>query len=145
MVHLQFTNIFQVQKTCWDPSRIRSFTLSKWHGIMLHLSCSFKSMCLFLWVTSLKKKKPKPIFWLSFSYCPYENWCHTIQLTGFPTWPPRQDLRLLSARRARTSYIPGLGQHRACPTATLLSPSMNDLQTNASTWFFPSPKCLSLF
>lgn len=75
--------------------------------------------CVYFFESLHWKKKPKPIFWLSFSYCPYENWCHTIQLTGFPTWSPHQDLRLLSARRARTSYIPGLGQHRACPTATL--------------------------
>ena len=96
-----------------------------------------------------KKKQKPPIFWLSFSYYTYENWCHTIRLTGFPTWSPHQDLRLSSARRARTSYIPGLGRHRACPEATLrkrlLPPSMNDLQTNASAWFFPSPNACLCF
>lgn len=75
-----------------------------------------------------KQKKTPPIFWLSFSYYTYENWCHTIWLTGFPTWSPHQDRRLLSARRARTSYIPGLGRHGACPVAKLhkrlLPPSM---------------------
>lgn len=151
MVHLQCTNIFQVQKTMVGTlaeSVLSHCQNDMWH--MLHLSCSFKSMCLFLWVTSPEKKKKKPpIFWLSFSYYTYENWCHTIRLTGFPTWSPHQDLRLSSARRARTSYIPGLGRHRACPEATLhkrlLPPSMNDLQTNASAWFFPSPNACLCF
>lgn len=58
MVHLQCTNIFQVQKTMVGTlaeSVLSHCQNDMWH--MLHLSCSFKSMCLFLWVTSPEKKK----------------------------------------------------------------------------------------
>ena len=85
------------------------------------ISLGVSKACVYFFESLHWKKKnlKKPIFSFSFSYCSKENWCHTIWRTGFPTWFPCQDLRLVSARRARTSDVPSLGWHRACPIATL--------------------------